>query len=425
MSIIAGYNDPIKIQLNYDAENNPISVEMQPESHVVLNGRITLIQIPDKFYRVQINGFTELYEYDNSEMQATNYRVDYQTGIIMLHNSLEGQTITVSKYWGRGIVLTPISRIYTRVENGNVVETLGQVIEDGSDALTAYGGIVKAITDAETKTTTLNNKILEGNTTEQNLDISILNADTKNTELNNTIDNAIIAKNNLDNSITIGQQTKQDLDTSIANGDIQSIRDSVSDLAGEGRTVETVKSNADKIGVLSTMATVEKTNLAGAVSEVKNEIVSHKAEMVSQSPHGIGSIAGQDYLEGVFTPFISGSNVEGANTYNLQQGRYKKLGKTVVFLIELRLETKDPLMSGRVAIGGLPFISNRVTSCAIGRIDYVTYSTNSKGLLAHTINTFSKIELNESLDNNVYTPLDSSKITDNTLIFISGTYQTN
>jgi len=46
--LILGYNDSIKIQLNYDEEGKAYSKEMQPETHTVLNGKITMIGIPNE-----------------------------------------------------------------------------------------------------------------------------------------------------------------------------------------------------------------------------------------------------------------------------------------------------------------------------------------------------------------------------------------
>ena len=142
MKPTAGFNDPIKIQWNINEQGEKISVEMQPEPIVVSNNAGTLIQIPDKFYRVQINEYidplditTKVNDYDyieiiNDEIIPENgYRVDYQMGLIFFHPSKEGQTITITKYYGRGIVRTPVTRIYSQVdEQGNVVETLGDIL---------------------------------------------------------------------------------------------------------------------------------------------------------------------------------------------------------------------------------------------------------------------------------------------------------
>lgn len=59
-------------------------------------------------------------------------------------------------------------------------------------------------------------------------------------------------------------------------------------LAGEGRTVETIKGNSDKISILNTKVSPEtpltttSQNLSGAVNEVKDELDAHKAEATNK-----------------------------------------------------------------------------------------------------------------------------------------------
>ena len=66
-------------------------------------------------------------------------------------------------------------------------------------------------------------------------------------------------------------------------------KDEVDSVAGEGRTTETVKDNADKIGVLSNLTTTDKISLVGSINEVHNDLASHKEDYVqhlaSEMPH--------------------------------------------------------------------------------------------------------------------------------------------
>lgn len=231
MSIIAGYNDPLHIQWNVNEFGKKQSVEILNEPVTVVENKVFLSQIPDVFHRVQIQDYIEI-NINDQIVNENEFKVDYSNGQLFFHESKEGLSINIDRYYGRGVIMYPVSRIWTKLQNGNVVQTLGDVIEKGTDAIDAYGGIVQAITDAETKTTELNSKIIEGNTAEQNLDDSILVANTKNTELNSTIDSANTTKTNLDGSITLAEQTKQNLDTSIANGDITNIQNDISGLKG-------------------------------------------------------------------------------------------------------------------------------------------------------------------------------------------------
>lgn len=69
----------------------------------------------------------------------------------------------------------------------------------------------------------------------------------------------------------------------------QSNEDVIKNLAGENRTTETVKGNADsilnliaKVGDTESLATEEKTDLVLALNEVYNNLKAHEADMVSQ-----------------------------------------------------------------------------------------------------------------------------------------------
>lgn len=64
---------------------------------------------------------------------------------------------------------------------------------------------------------------------------------------------------------------------------LEILSNKIDNLAGEGRTTETVKGNADKIGDLSTLKTNAKSDLVNAINEVKDTIddISLEAENVS------------------------------------------------------------------------------------------------------------------------------------------------
>lgn len=64
---------------------------------------------------------------------------------------------------------------------------------------------------------------------------------------------------------------------------LEILSNKIDNLAGEGRTTETVKGNADKIGDLSALKTNAKSDLVNAINEVKDNIddISLEAENVS------------------------------------------------------------------------------------------------------------------------------------------------
>ena len=125
------YNDPVIIKWHKDGQGNKISLQIINEEHVIVKRQITLMQIPDPFNSVEINDMIELKGIDkNKEIESANqFKVDYSTGLVTFHSDLEAANITVDKYYGRGIIYYPSSRIYTKAQDGNVVETLGDILE--------------------------------------------------------------------------------------------------------------------------------------------------------------------------------------------------------------------------------------------------------------------------------------------------------
>lgn len=139
-------------------------------------------------------------------------------------------------------------------------------------------------------------------------------------------------------------------------------------------------------------------------------------------PHGMGRIAGQDYEEGTFTPVIYGLTTAGTHTYNLQNGIYRKIGRSVFIAIQVRMSSKDTDMAGGVSIGGLPFVANFEAPLSIGRFDFITLDSDVNSLGALVRNASSRIEINQMKNNNGVSFLDSSKTTNGTLFALAGVY---
>lgn len=64
------------------------------------------------------------------------------------------------------------------------------------------------------------------------------------------------------------------------------VEDALQELAGSGRTTETIKDAYDKIGVLSTLNTTNKSSAVDAINEINTTVVTHLAEKASQSALG-------------------------------------------------------------------------------------------------------------------------------------------
>lgn len=104
------YNDPILGKLRDGSPSNPhfqITETLQ-----VMNGRATLSEIPNRFQKVRVTGYsTELFEINNGELSENLYKVDYVQGVVFFHEKLNYKSLTFT-YRGIGAHYFPDSRIY-------------------------------------------------------------------------------------------------------------------------------------------------------------------------------------------------------------------------------------------------------------------------------------------------------------------------
>lgn len=95
----------------------------------ILNHKVVLAEIPDRFTRVKIAGMFEI-NYDGTPQKSilpNQFSVNYSTGVIEFHESQESNSVNVM-YKGRGFIQYPSSRIYHQDEFNNVVESLEDII---------------------------------------------------------------------------------------------------------------------------------------------------------------------------------------------------------------------------------------------------------------------------------------------------------
>lgn len=126
------YNDPIQILLRKGTSDDPYVDKI--ESHLIKNNIIVLDELPDEFFHVKIDGYTEIYEGFPKENE---FIVSYYNGIATFHESQNGKTVLNVIYKGRGCVLYPAQRIYAHNDNPNVVDTLQTVIDHGVSVINA------------------------------------------------------------------------------------------------------------------------------------------------------------------------------------------------------------------------------------------------------------------------------------------------
>lgn len=104
------------------------------ETKKVINGQILLNEIPVFTNKVKIENMFEVPNSDTDELQEGEYRVDYLEGILFFHPTSEGSAYTIS-YMGRGNHYLSAARIWTQENEGEVVETLKDIILTGTEAI--------------------------------------------------------------------------------------------------------------------------------------------------------------------------------------------------------------------------------------------------------------------------------------------------
>ena len=192
------YNDPTIIKWEVDEFGNKISVEITNETKQIVGNKLVLEGMPDEYYRVQIAGFAEI-DINSQITTTTQFKVDYRkTGIIYFHPDLDGTTITIDKYYSRGLVYFPASRIWTKIEGADISETLNEVIDEAETAIAIVNQLDGYVENAELELdnhTLLKQTQLDDYTTTKETQLDSYTA-TKETQLNNHTDTKETQLNN-------------------------------------------------------------------------------------------------------------------------------------------------------------------------------------------------------------------------------------
>ncbi|MDI4647405.1 hypothetical protein [Cohnella hashimotonis] len=118
------------------------------ESKKIINSQVLLSEIPVRRNRVIIADYIEVQEVPASGLQGSLFCVDYNEGIITFSPPQEGKTVSVS-YKGRGVHYIAAERVWTNQQNGNVLQTLGELIDSSQEALHAIDSLSDMLTEAD------------------------------------------------------------------------------------------------------------------------------------------------------------------------------------------------------------------------------------------------------------------------------------
>ena len=135
-------SEPIFVEWFTDEQTGQkISIPVNNEQKQVINGKIILDYVPDKFYKVLFSSTPNSELNINEQITDINqYKVDYNIGYIYLHPDRELQNLTFN-YYKRGIIYYPASRVYTKITNGTIESTLQAAVDLAEDALVVLGDL--------------------------------------------------------------------------------------------------------------------------------------------------------------------------------------------------------------------------------------------------------------------------------------------
>jgi len=196
------YNDPLIIIHRTGTEDDPYNE--RTDEYKIINNIIVLYEIPDKFNKVQIENYYEVFE--DQEILSNNFKVDYSNGMVSFNPSEEGKTIS-ARIFGRGIILYPASRIYLYGTDNAVLnlqdlidinnQTIDVSLVEIESALTSMNNLSTSVSSAEVV------RVGNENTRISNEDVRISNEQDRIAKINNLINlgNYNDATNYLQNNI--------------------------------------------------------------------------------------------------------------------------------------------------------------------------------------------------------------------------------
>lgn len=171
---------------NYNQYGQVESLQILNEAHTIYKNRIVLNQIPTTYFRVKIDGLSE--NTTSDDLEKNQFRVVYDSGIVFFNEELEGQEITVSEYYGCGIEMIPISRIYSDIKlDGTINATLYDIIKVGTNAIVALNEVGGVLAEGKKVSTALEENTASATAINNSLVTNIPKAHPLAVELDNSV----------------------------------------------------------------------------------------------------------------------------------------------------------------------------------------------------------------------------------------------
>ena len=108
------------------------------ESQQIIQNKAVISEIPDTFTKVTVSGLGVTWIETNSIPTENQYKVDYNYGYVEFHSSRNNETLNFS-YKGTGAYYLNAKRVFVLTDtNGEVIETLQDVVDVANEAMVDY-----------------------------------------------------------------------------------------------------------------------------------------------------------------------------------------------------------------------------------------------------------------------------------------------
>lgn len=199
------------------------------------DGKVLLSEIPNELNRVIVTSEDNVtwYEITEGQIPENGFKVDYINKLVTFNTIHVGKQLHF-KYLGEGNHYYSVHTIYTKLEDKSVVETLGDIVEGGKDALDALEAlnekleeVTQATNNAVVATNEAQDMILEGNQVIDvannkitEIDSKITEATTKISELDLELDEAKITVSDVKQQSAIVEDIITDGQNTIENANL-------------------------------------------------------------------------------------------------------------------------------------------------------------------------------------------------------------
>lgn len=297
--------DRIITKYNRDINGNPTTNHII-RRHTVSseNYQVVLDFIPSESLGVRILEPENIYQiYNSDELVEGTFYVDNISGKVFFDKTMSSKDVLID-YYSIGLEMIGCERIYTCIApNGDVLETLGDILNGGKEVLEALktmGDIVvvieelkenikigndvyerlgstidvatkllqdltakntevrQTITDAETKKQEVITITNNAEKKKQEVNTTISNADAKKRELESTINSANTKKGELESTMITSDTKKSELQTVIDNSDTKKseLQQVMNDSDKKKEELQTVIDNGDVVTMKSDIESI-------------------------------------------------------------------------------------------------------------------------------------------------------------------------